>query len=112
MSSDFFDGLGVPLIYSQELTVELIGSESRTATGEMRANVDATKRQWLLQTRPMTVADRDTLINYLESFFYGPVAFTLDEFFPIEVPSYVTVDESRSYILPNRRSLNITVDEV
>ena len=103
MSSAFFDGLGVPLIYSQELTVDLIGSESRTATGEMR---------WLLETRPMTVTDRDTLINYLESIYYGPAAFILDEFFPIEVPVYVTVEESRSYILPNRRSLSITVDEV
>lgn len=112
MSSAFFDGIGVPLIYSQELVVELIGSEARTATGQMRANVDATKRQWLLQTRPMEVADRDLLINYLESVAYGPVAFSLDEFFPDEVPAYVTVEESRSYILPDRRSLTITVDEV
>jgi hypothetical protein len=112
MSTAFFDGVPVPLVYSQELTVDLIGSENRTATGEMRANVDATKRQWLLQTRQMTVAQRNTLINHLESVFYGPVAFSLDEFIPAEIPAYVTVGESRSYILPNRRSLNITVEEV
>jgi hypothetical protein len=35
-----------------------------------------------------------------------------DNFFPIEVPSYVTVDMSRGHILPNRRTLNITVDEM
>jgi len=112
MSTAFFDGVAVPLIYSQELTVDLIGSEARTATGELRANVDATKRQWLLQTRPMLVAERNTLINHLDNVFYGPVAFTLDEFFPAEIPAYITVEESRSYILPNRRSLNITVEEV
>ena len=112
MSTAFIDGIPIALIFSQEFTVDLIGSEARTGTGEMRANVDATKRQWLLQTRPMTVAQRDQLINHLDNEFYGPVSFTLDEFFPTEVPVYITVGESRGMILPNRRSLNITVEEV
>jgi|LSQX01.3.fsa_nt_gb hypothetical protein len=33
-------------------------------------------------------------------------------FLPVEVPVYVTVDMSRGHILPNRRTLNITVDEM
>ena len=43
---------------------------------------------------------------------YGKKIAMGDNFFPIEVPSYVTVNMSRSYILPNRRLLNIMVDEV
>lgn len=111
MSSARIDSIDIELVYSQELEFDLIGSEARGSKGDFISNVDAVKRRWLLLTRPMLKTDRNALINYLESVFYGPVDFWLDEFGANTVPAFVTVEESRGISLPNRRSLSITIDE-
>jgi hypothetical protein len=111
MSSARIDTLDIELVYSQEMEYELIGSEGRTTKGDLVSNVDGVKRKWVLLTRPMEKSDRDALINHLESVFYGPVDFWLDEFGLDTVKAFITVDESRSISLPERYSLSITVEE-
>lgn len=111
MSSARIGLIDVPLVYSQEMEYDLVSNEGRTATGEMLLDIDAVKRTWVLQTRPMLKADRDALIGYLESVFYGPVDFWLEEFGMDTVKAFITISESRDLSLPTRYSLTITAEE-
>ena len=102
----------IELVYSQEMEYLIIGSEARSSTGNFISNVDAFKRKWVLQTRPMLKSDRDTLVNYLESVFYGPVQFWLDEFGIATVNAYITdITETRSITLQTRYSLTLKIEE-
>lgn len=112
MSSARVDLVDIELVYAQEMEYELIGSETRTANGDFMSNVDAFKRRWMLQTRPMLKCDRDTLVSYLESVFYGPVEFWLDEFGMDTVTAYVTeIAEIHEFTVPDRYSLTLTIEE-
>lgn len=107
------DGIEIPLVYSQQETLELIGGEGRTATGTLRRNVFAVKRQWRLVTRPMTKSEKDALIAHLEELLFTAVDFWLDEFGDETntVPAYVELDEARHVDAADRFSLVFVIQE-
>ena len=106
------DGVPVPLVFSQQETVQLIGEEERTGTGALRRNVFAIKRVWRLQTRPMPKADKDALAAHLHGILFTAVDFWLDEFGPETntVRAYVELEEERT-VETDRHSLSIVVEE-
>lgn len=107
------DDIVIPLVYSQELTIEALGSEGRTATGALRRNVFAIKREWRLATRPVTKAQKDTLMQHLEGVIFMPVDFWLDEFGDETntIRAFIEIDEERHIDAVNRYSLVVTVQE-
>jgi hypothetical protein len=109
-----FGGITIPLIYHQEVTRELMADEQRTAGGKLRMDIVAFKRIWSLETRPMTTTERDNIINYLDSIYYGVAPFHLDEFgVGVFVDAYMRVESEGRDVdnLPGRRSLVLTVIE-
>lgn len=107
------DDIAIPLVYSQELTIEIAGEEARTATGALRRNVFAMKREWRLGTRPMTKQAKDTLLSHLEGVLFLPVDFWLDEFGAETntIRAFIEVNEERSIDAADRYSLVLTVEE-
>lgn len=113
MAAAQFDGIDIPLIYSVEITRQMVGDRRRTVGGKMRQDVIKTKREWSLITRPMPKAERDLLISHLESNKFRVGDFHLDEFGPgVTVRAAMRVNgEIRALELPERRSLDLLVIE-
>lgn len=113
METARIDEIVIPLVYSQEVTFEIFGGEERTATGTLRRNVFAAKREWRLGTRPMTKTQKDTLMQHLEGVLFMPVDFWLDEFGAETntIRAFIEVNEERSIEAADRYSLVFTVEE-
>ena len=80
MASAKIDGINIPLVYSVEISREFVGERARTAGGKLRQDLVAVKRSWQLQTRPITLAQANQILEHLRLSNYGPVAFWLDDF--------------------------------
>ena len=108
-----FDGITIPLLYSQDLSRDIVADEARTAGGILRRDYVARKRVWQLGTRPMTMEQRNELIDHLEEINWGFGDFWLDELgTPLDtIEAYLFIDENRSVSLPDRRSLTLRVVE-
>lgn len=75
-----FAGVDIPVLTSVEVSREFIGDRGRTASGRLRQDAVAVKREWRLKTMPVTKAAADDLLTALESVIWGEGVFHLDEF--------------------------------
>jgi hypothetical protein len=94
MATARIGGIEIPAVYAVDIGHEVLGDKARTAGGKLRLDFVRVIHTWKLQTRPITKASRDALINFLDSIAWGACEFWLDEFGD---PSntriaYVTVD--------------------
>jgi hypothetical protein len=72
-------GVDIPSVYVDEQPEdEIIGEELRSADGTLRSDVIAVKRTWRLQTRPITKAQIDAVVNPLRTGYYAPLPFHHD----------------------------------
>lgn len=113
MSTAFFDGIEIPVVYSQETSREVIADRRRTVSGRMRQDVIAQKRGWNLLTRPIPLAERNLLYDYLVSINWQAGDFHLDEFGAgVTVRAFLRWGrETRSLDQPEKRSLELTIIE-
>ncbi len=108
------DTIDIPGVYTQRVSREEVADEGRTAGGKLRRDVVvAGKRIWRLETRVITTAQRNALVNHLESIMWGFVDFWLDEFGAESntVRAKVEIEEDRPTQLPNLRTLTLTITE-
>lgn len=123
MTSAKIDSIDIPLVHSVEISREFVGERARTAGGKLRQDLVAVKRSWQLQTRPITLAQANQLLDHLRVGNYGPVAFWLDDFgLETNVVSCIILPESiqESHVQVsidgvwhrNARELSLTVVEI
>ncbi len=113
MPTASFDGIEIPVIYSQETSRNVIADRRRTVSGKMRQDVIAQKRGWNLITRPISLAERNLLYNHLVSIDWQAGDFHLDEFgVGITIKAFLRWGgEIRSLDQPGKRSLELTIIE-
>lgn len=80
MATASFAGINIPYVSDIDIGNEFIGSKRRTAGGKLKMYFLATKRQWQIQTRPLTKAEALTITSYLRNSDFAPGEFHLDEF--------------------------------
>jgi hypothetical protein len=111
MSTATFDGIEIPLVYSQETSREVLADRRRVASGRMRQDVIALKKQWTLITRPIALTDRNTLYDHLVNIDWQARDFFLDDL-GVTVRAFLRWGrELRSLNQPEKRSLNLIVIE-
>lgn len=109
-----FDGIDIPLVYSQVITREIIADSARTAGGVLRQDFTAVKRTWRLQTRPIDIASLEILTDWLDSIAWAWGEFWLDEFGPpsATVEAFLTIDRSTRVLgLKDQYELALTAVE-
>jgi hypothetical protein len=73
----------VPYVFALSVSRELVGGDrARTAFGHLRQDITGAvvKREWRIETRPMTKSEADAIIDELDDADWGPVDFWIDEF--------------------------------
>ena len=113
MSTAFFDGIEIPVVYSQETSRGVIADRRRTVSGKMRQDVIAQKRGWNLITRPISLAQRNLLCNNIVSLDWLAGDFHLDEFgIGVTLNVFLRLGrEIRSLNQREKRSLEMTIIE-
>lgn len=108
------DGVEIPGVYSDEQPEdEIIGDEGRTADGSLRSDIIAVKRSWRLQTRPITLAEKDAILTPLRAALYAPVAYHHDNWTAgVTVAARVRVSTVRLLEPDGYWALSITILEV
>jgi hypothetical protein len=95
----------------------MIGERSRTAGGKLRQDFIAMKRIWKLKTRPMTKAQANVLIDYLNTNDWQVGNFWLDEI-GSNIQAFVMIDSENRVqfydgptFVPDGRELELTIEE-
>jgi len=109
-----FNDIPIPWIFNVERTRQIQADKRRTVGGRMLMQVISIKRIWELQTRPITLVERNDLIGHLFATNFRSGDFWIEEFGPptVTIKAFLTViGDNRSIQLPDRRSLNLLVTE-
>jgi hypothetical protein len=74
---------GIPLRTNAESTGrEVLADEERTAGGFLRQDVIGVKRSWKVSTPPITKAERDAILNYLDGHLWKFIELWHPDFGP------------------------------
>lgn len=112
MPTATFDGIEIPVVYSQETSREVIADRRRTISGRMRQDVISQKRSWTMATRPISLVDRDLLYDHLVSIDWQAGDFQLDDLGVGTIRAFLRWGrETRSLDQPEKRSLELTIIE-